>query len=137
MSFEYPAAFTPGAEKSPANIQPEAESSNGVDIRDGESVGISAGSQHLHRKLRGKEVQLFAIGGAIGTCMHPFPTSGLLNVLTILALFMQMAYSLPSGGPAGLFIGFVIYGTVMVAVNECFGKPIVHLAEADCRTDSP
>lgn len=29
---------------------------------------IRAGSQALHRKLRGKEVQLFAIGGAIGTC---------------------------------------------------------------------
>jgi amino acid transporter len=28
----------------------------------------SAGSQALHRKLSGKEVQLFAIGGAIGTC---------------------------------------------------------------------
>jgi amino acid transporter len=31
---------------------------------------ISAGSQHLHRKLRGKEIQLFAVGGAIGTCME-------------------------------------------------------------------
>lgn len=30
---------------------------------------ISAGSQDLHRKLGGKEVQLFAVGGAIGTCM--------------------------------------------------------------------
>lgn len=29
---------------------------------------ISAGSQQLHRKLGGKEIQLFAIGGAIGTC---------------------------------------------------------------------
>jgi hypothetical protein len=30
---------------------------------------ISAGSQHLHRRLGGKEIQLFAVGGAIGTCM--------------------------------------------------------------------
>lgn len=29
---------------------------------------ISAGSQQLHRKLGGKEIQLFAVGGAIGTC---------------------------------------------------------------------
>jgi amino acid transporter len=29
---------------------------------------VTAGSQHLRRKLRGKEVQLFAIGGAIETC---------------------------------------------------------------------
>lgn len=34
---------------------------------------ISAGSQHLHRKLGGKEIQLFAIGGAIGTCMKTAP----------------------------------------------------------------
>lgn len=32
---------------------------------------ISAGSQHLQRKLGGKEIQLFAVGGAIGTCMMP------------------------------------------------------------------
>lgn len=31
---------------------------------------ISAGSQHLHRKIGGKELQLFAVGGAIGTCMQ-------------------------------------------------------------------
>lgn len=29
---------------------------------------ISAGSQHLHRRLGGKEIQLLAVGGAIGTC---------------------------------------------------------------------
>lgn len=29
---------------------------------------ISAGSQHLQRRLGGKEIQLFAVGGAIGTC---------------------------------------------------------------------
>lgn len=33
---------------------------------------ISAGSQELHRKLGGKEIQLFAVGGAIGTCKE-FP----------------------------------------------------------------
>jgi amino acid transporter len=30
---------------------------------------VSAGSQQLQRKLGGKEIQLFAVGGAIGTCM--------------------------------------------------------------------
>lgn len=33
---------------------------------------ISAGSQHLHRKLGGKEIQLLAVGGAIGTCVSNF-----------------------------------------------------------------
>lgn len=45
-----------------------------VDLKDdGESAMpgelISAGSQHLHRRLGGKEIQLLAVGGAIGTCM--------------------------------------------------------------------
>lgn len=29
---------------------------------------ISAGSEHLHRRLGGKEIQMLAVGGAIGTC---------------------------------------------------------------------
>lgn len=37
------------------------------------------------------------------------------------ALFVQMGASLPKGGPAGLFLGFVIYGTIVLAVNQCFG----------------
>lgn len=48
-----------------------ASAVNGDDFARGTSEDIlaSSGSQALHRKLRGKEVQLFAIGGAIGTCM--------------------------------------------------------------------
>jgi amino acid permease len=33
---------------------------------------VSAGSQHLQRRLGGKEVQLIALGGAIGTCKTSF-----------------------------------------------------------------
>lgn len=44
----------------------------------------AAGSQALHRKLRGKEVQLFAIGGAIGTCKY----STFQDRLTIKARFV-------------------------------------------------
>lgn len=71
---------------------------------------ISAGSQHLHRKLRGREVQLFAVGGAIGT-----------------SLFVQMGAVLPKGGPAGLFLGFIVYGTVILCVNQCFAEMVCYL----------
>ncbi|KAK2765100.1 hypothetical protein FQN54_008799 [Arachnomyces sp. PD_36] len=71
---------------------------------------ISAGSQQLHRKLGGKEVQLFAVGGAIGT-----------------SLFVQMGASLPKGGPAGLFLGFCLYGTVVLAVNQCFAEMVTYM----------
>jgi yeast amino acid transporter len=69
------------------------------------SMQDGAFSAHeLHRKLNSKQVQLFAIGGAIGT-----------------SLYVQMGSVLPKGGPAGLFIGFLIWGGVMLCVNECFG----------------
>ncbi|OOF98431.1 hypothetical protein ASPCADRAFT_164989 [Aspergillus carbonarius ITEM 5010] len=71
---------------------------------------IASGSQHLHRKLRGKEVQLFAVGGAIGT-----------------SLFVQMGAVLPKAGPAGLFLGFVAYGTIILAVNQCFAEMVCYL----------
>ena len=35
-----------------------------------------------------------------------------------------MGSALPKGGPAGLFLGFVIWSVVMLAVNECFGMLI-------------
>ncbi|KAK6068046.1 general amino acid permease [Seiridium cupressi] len=84
--------------------------SGGGDVDVGTSVITTAGSQALHRKLRGKEVQLFAIGGAIGT-----------------SLYVQMGSALPKGGPAGLFLAFVIWGSVMWAVNECFAEMVTYL----------
>lgn len=38
-----------------------------------------------------------------------------------------MGASLPKGGPAGLFLGFVVYGTVMLAVNQCFAEMITYV----------
>lgn len=45
---------------------PEVEKT-GVDIAVGETQDVSPPPAHLQRKLGAKEVQLFAIGGAIGT----------------------------------------------------------------------
>jgi len=57
-------------EKGPPPESVATDPSTGTDDDVGQStpIEISSGSQALHRKLRGKEVQLFAIGGAIGTC---------------------------------------------------------------------
>ncbi|KAF2704878.1 general amino acid permease [Pleomassaria siparia CBS 279.74] len=88
----------------------EAQSTSESDDAVGETVDITAGAQHLHRKLRGKEVQMFAIGGAIGT-----------------SLFVQMGSALPKGGPAGLFIAFLVWGSIMWSVNECFAEMVTYL----------
>ncbi|KAJ5983045.1 general amino acid permease (agp2) [Penicillium waksmanii] len=88
---------------------------SGIDTKNDDETAlpgelISAGSQHLHRRLGGKEVQLLAVGGAIGT-----------------SLFVQMGASLPKGGPAGLFLGFVAYGTIVLSVNQCFAEMVTYL----------
>ncbi|KAL2832779.1 amino acid permease/ SLC12A domain-containing protein [Aspergillus pseudoustus] len=94
--------------KSDDNIRGDADQKGPEAAMPGEL--ISAGSQHLHRKLGGKEIQLFAVGGAIGT-----------------SLYVQMGASLPKGGPAGLFLGFVLYGTIVLAVNQCFAEMVTYL----------
>lgn len=38
-----------------------------------------------------------------------------------------MGAALPKGGPAGLFIAFLIWGAVMWAVNECFAEMVSYL----------
>lgn len=88
-----------------ASLPTDLPSATSSDVEVGDTQLVSAGSQHLHRKLRSREVQLFAIGGAIGT-----------------SLYVQMGSALPKGGPAGLFLGFLIWGAVMLCVNECFGE---------------
>lgn len=42
------------------------------------------------------------------------------------ALFVQMGSALPKGGPASLFIAFMIWGAVMWAVNECFAEMVTY-----------
>ena len=73
-------------------------------------VNETAGAEHLHRQLRGTQVQLFAIGGAIGT-----------------SLFVQMANVLPKSGPAGLFMGFALWATVLWSTNECFAEMVCYM----------
>ncbi|RDW90986.1 general amino acid permease [Coleophoma crateriformis] len=76
----------------------------------GSVTELHAGSQNLRRNLRGKEVQLFAIGGAIGT-----------------GVFINMASSLPKGGPASFLIAFLIWAGFMWCVNECFAEMVCYL----------
>lgn len=67
INIEYP-------EKGPFATSKDVKSDSSLPPSDGDAAAtgsvsnITAGSQALHRKLRGREVQLFAIGGAIGTC---------------------------------------------------------------------
>ncbi|KAF9265592.1 general amino acid permease AGP2 [Marasmius fiardii PR-910] len=57
---------------------------------------------HTRRNLKSRHIQLIAIGGTIGT-----------------ALFVQIGSALTKGGPASLFLGFTLWCTFILAVNQC------------------
>ncbi|KIW37820.1 uncharacterized protein PV06_09805 [Exophiala oligosperma] len=89
---------------------PASEEFKGVvDVGIGEAELKSSPDAHLQRKLGGKEVQLFAIGGAIGT-----------------SVFVTMGSYLPHGGPAGLFLGYTLWCMNVWCVNECFAEMVVY-----------
>ena len=75
-SFTQPDAMDPMEESRPVERKPFSrvykEDDQPVEEKHVENAMaaelISAGLEHLHRRVGGKEVQLFAIGGAIGTC---------------------------------------------------------------------
>lgn len=56
---------------------------------------------HLLRHLSGRQIQMIAIGGSIGT-----------------ALFVSIGSGLAQGGPGSLFITFVVYCFFLAAVNK-------------------
>ena len=55
-------------ERGPPEIKLSKSDSESIPEK-GDSCLVPSGSQHLHRKLGVKEVQLFALSAAIGTCM--------------------------------------------------------------------
>lgn len=68
-SSEHPDELLDNEKDQSATIDnPDPDTKQASDVALGSEL-ISAGSQHLQRKLGGKEVQLYAVGGAIGTCM--------------------------------------------------------------------
>ena len=73
-------------------------------VEEGDSFYVNVGSAHLKRELNASQVQLYAVGAAIGT-----------------GVFVAMGSSLPTGGPAGLFLGFAVWSIVAYGVNECYG----------------
>ncbi|DAA73722.1 TPA_exp: Uncharacterized protein A8136_4156 [Trichophyton benhamiae CBS 112371] len=59
-------------------------------------------TDHTHRNLKPRHIQLIGIGGTIGT-----------------ALFVQIGKGLLSGGPASLFIAFSWWCTFILAITMC------------------
>ncbi|PYI30464.1 hypothetical protein BP00DRAFT_203489 [Aspergillus indologenus CBS 114.80] len=59
-------------------------------------------SDHTHRKLKPRHIQLIGIGGTIGT-----------------ALYVQIGKGLMHGGPGSLFLAFLIWSLVILCITVC------------------
>ena len=66
---------------------------------------IVENSDHLHRRLGNRQIQLMAIGGTIGT-----------------ALFVSIGSGLYKGGPGSLFLAYTIYACFLGLVNNCIAE---------------
>ncbi|KAI5926859.1 amino acid permease/ SLC12A domain-containing protein [Camillea tinctor] len=85
--------------------------SNSHSIHHGE---ITDDSHHqLKRNLGNRQIQLIAIGGAIGT-----------------ASFISISTGLVKGGPASLLIAYAFYSAVMCLVNNCMAEMAVYMPVA-------
>jgi len=88
-----------------------------VESGSGEGVGLDGpiegelGEGKLHTSLKGRHMQMIAIGGSIGA-----------------GLFVGAGGALHSGGPASLVIDFIIIGIMLLltvnALGELAGKPL-------------
>ncbi|KZO99315.1 hypothetical protein CALVIDRAFT_548644 [Calocera viscosa TUFC12733] len=61
----------------------------------------------LHRQLKARHIAMISIGGVIGT-----------------GLFVGTANSLASGGPVGLWLGYIVMGSITYSVMQCLGEMI-------------
>ncbi|KAF3162598.1 hypothetical protein TWF788_001968 [Orbilia oligospora] len=77
-----------------------------LDPNAGETEGLSQDQEEvLHRKLKGRHMQMIAIGGSIGT-----------------GLFVGSGSALQSGGPASLVIDFIIIGIMLFFTVHALGE---------------
>ena len=84
-------------------MKDDPEKTLGQAQADGEP--LSHDTSRLNRKLKGRHMQMIAIGGAIGT-----------------GLFIGSGSALATGGPAALIIGFGIIGIMLFCVIHALGE---------------
>ncbi|KAF3312683.1 hypothetical protein TWF173_006907 [Orbilia oligospora] len=103
-SSSSPGEDFPASEKSASGVIGVAESISTGD------VNVPRSHDTTHRQLKERHVQLIGIGGTIGT-----------------ALFVAIGRGLALGGPASLFLGFTLWSTVVLCVNNCLAEMVSYL----------
>lgn len=80
-------------------------SDNGTKVYDVEAAAAATAQSPLARKLKGRHLQMIAIGGSIGT-----------------GLFVGSGTALAQGGPASLLIAFTIVGIMLFCTVQALGE---------------
>lgn len=90
-------------------------------VFDVESAAVATAESPLARKLKGRHLQMIAIGGSIGT-----------------GLFVGSGKALQQGGPASLLIAFALIGAMLFCTVQALGEMAVLLPVAgeSCLTES-
>jgi len=91
---------------------PAYDTKNDAKVSDdlSDDVGNVVEFGHLKRNLSGRQLQMIAIGGSIGT-----------------ALFVSIGYGLIEGGPASLLIAFMMYSAFLGTVNNCMAEMSIYM----------
>lgn len=98
--------FVQGFERHP-NAHITAKGTVGADgkVFDAEQGNAAVAESPLARKLKGRHIQMIAIGGSIGT-----------------GLFVGSGGALSTGGPASLLIAFTLIGAMLYCVVHALGE---------------
>jgi yeast amino acid transporter len=98
--------FVQGFERHP-NAHVTAKGTVGADgkVFDAEEGNAAVAESPLARKLKGRHIQMIAIGGSIGT-----------------GLFVGSGGALATGGPASLLIAFTLIGMMLYCVVHALGE---------------
>jgi amino acid transporter len=90
------------------NVQRRSEAAAAAGHFDVERAALNVADSPLSRKLKGRHLQMIAIGGSIGT-----------------GLFVGSGSALSTGGPASLLIAFGLIGAMLFCVVHALGEMAV------------
>ena len=97
--------FFPSDHLSQVNSSSATARSHGTYYYDLHLAAVESANTGLVRKLKGRHLQMIAIGGSIGT-----------------GLFVASGKALQDGGPASLLIAFMIVGSMLYCTCQALGE---------------
>jgi amino acid transporter len=94
---------------------------------DAKQAAFNTANTPLVKKLKGRHLQMIAIGGSIGKHLISLSCQHKNTVLTDLGtgLFIGSGQALATGGPASLLIAFIIIGAVLYCTVQALGEMAV------------